>query len=327
MPNSSREQQVIERLLNAKVTARSQRNSGSAGHAKMAVQRVLEAAADRYRGSPSVLEGVIAGGMQPKQAGSAPPDAQSATPAESLQPLDAVKVALAVRRRDEFCHGPSRLSWLRRRATISKIGMTLPPASTNPGAATANFAPPLMQPTTPPAPPSAPQPPVAAPGPGPVPMGSMAGPAAGDPAAAYAQLMSMIQPKPPVPMAGQGGTGLPTSTPGGEMGGRNTPTTNPIGLLSGLGVDPGGKSVMGNAAFGTKNSGSKTAGQLPKAGEYGAAMASGAAAQPQPQQPAVSATTGRSRAAINRQLAATPKPAPQRGSVTQPVSMAVGVPA
>ncbi len=45
------------------------------------------------------------------------------------------------------------------------------------------------------------------------------GSAGGDPAAAYAQFMSMIQPKPPVPMAGQGGTGLPTSTPGGEMGG------------------------------------------------------------------------------------------------------------
>ena len=50
-----------------------------------------------------------------------------------------------------------------------------------------------------------------------------------DPAAAYAQLMSMIQPKPPVPMAGQGGTGLPTSTPGGEMGGTSTPTTTRTG--------------------------------------------------------------------------------------------------
>ena len=37
-------------------------------------------------------------------------------------------------------------------------------------------------------------------------------------------------------------------------------------------MDPGGESVMGNAAFGTKNSGPKTAGQLPKASEYGAAI-------------------------------------------------------
>jgi hypothetical protein len=144
-----------------------------------------------------------------------------------------------------ICHGPSRLAWLRRRPEISKIAMVPPAGPANPGAITANLAPPFVQPT--------PQPPAAAPGA--VPMGS----AGGDPAAAYAQFMSMIQPKPPVPMAGQGGTGLPTSTPGGEKGGRNTPTTNPIGLLSGLGVDPGGESVMGNAAFGTKNSGSKAA--------------------------------------------------------------------
>ncbi len=302
MSNSSRGQQTILRLLNAKSVAGSQRGGGPVGHAKMAVQRVLEAAADRYQGSASVLGGSVTSETQSKQAGSSPPEAQPATPSESPQPLDAVKVALAVRRRDELCKGPSRLAWLRRRPEISKIAMVPAPAPANPGAITANPTPPLTQP--------APQ---------------------GDPAAAYAQLMAMIRPRPPVPMAGQGGTGLPTSTPGGEMGGRNTPTTNPIGLLSGLGVDPGGKSVMGNAAFGTKNSGPKLAGRLSKASEYGAAMASGAGAQPQPQpqlqQPAASATTGQSRAAINRQLAATPKPAPRRGSVTQPVSLAVGVPA
>lgn len=74
---------------------------------------------------------------------------------------------------------------------------------------------------------------------------------AADPNVALRQLLAMIKPRPPVPMAG---TGQPAARkPGGEFGGRNTPTLNPIGLLSGLGVDPGGRSVMGNAAFGTKN--------------------------------------------------------------------------
>jgi len=147
-------------------------------------------------GDPSVLG---PGGMQPARAGTTPPTA--------LADLDAIKVAIAVNRRDRYLLGPERGLWLARRAEICKEGMAIPPTT-----------------------------------------GSAA--VTGDPASAYQKLMSMISPRPTVPPAG---TGLPTTTPGGEMGGRNTPSTNPIGLMSGLGVDPGGRSVMGNAAFGTRN--------------------------------------------------------------------------
>jgi len=71
-----------------------------------------------------------------------------------------------------------------------------------------------------------------------------------DPQSAQALLTSMIHKGPAV---GAAGTNNQPQTPGGEMGGANTPTTNPIGMMSGLGVDPGGDSVMGNAAFGTQN--------------------------------------------------------------------------
>lgn len=66
----------------------------------------------------------------------------------------------------------------------------------------------------------------------------------------------MMKPKPAVPAAG---TRQVAQAPGGQFAGRNTPTTNPIGLFSGLGKDPGGASVMGNAAFGTQNNVAKVA--------------------------------------------------------------------
>ena len=69
---------------------------------------------------------------------------------------------------------------------MAPTGSVVGPAGGDPAAA--------VQPTPPPTPMA--------------PAGSVVGPAGGDPAAAYAQLMAMIQPKPPVPMAGQGGTGL-----------------------------------------------------------------------------------------------------------------------
>jgi hypothetical protein len=66
----------------------------------------------------------------------------------------------------------------------------------------------------------------------------------------------MMKPKPVVPAAG---SRQAAQAPGGQFAGRNTPTTNPIGLFSGLGKDPGGSSVMGNAAFGTQNNVAKVA--------------------------------------------------------------------
>jgi hypothetical protein len=159
----------------------------------------------RENGDASVLVGDISDDTQSKQAATKPPVADC---------NDAIKVAIAVHRRDHLLRGPGRAAWLAKRRMIHKLA----------------FAPPAQQ---------------------------VMGPTSvrGDPATAYAQLMSMIAPQPAVPMAGEGGTGLPTSTPGGEMGAgtRNTPSTNPIGMMSGLGVDPGGRSVMGNAAFGVRN--------------------------------------------------------------------------
>lgn len=89
--------------------------------------------------------------------------------------------------------------------------------------------------------------------------GTPAQPATIPPAAAptaQQQLLSMMKPKPVVPTAG---TRQAAQVPGGQFAGRNTPTTNPIGLFSGLGRDPGGASVMGNAAFGTRNNVAKVA--------------------------------------------------------------------
>jgi hypothetical protein len=61
----------------------------------------------------------------------------------------------------------------------------------------------------------------------------------GSPAIAWQNLMRLVQPSQPGPMP-QGLNLAPTS-PGGEFGGRNTPSKNPIGLMSGLGMDPGGQ--------------------------------------------------------------------------------------
>jgi len=71
-----------------------------------------------------------------------------------------------------------------------------------------------------------------------------------DPQSAQAMLTSMIHNG---PAAGPAGTNQVEQKPGGEMGGANTPSTNPIGMYSGIGMDPGGTSPMGNAAFGTQN--------------------------------------------------------------------------
>ena len=110
--------------------------------------------------------------------------------------------------------GPLRLAWLRRRPQIDKIAMVPAPGPANPLGITDASAPASTPPAAPvfaqPTPPPTPQPPMAAPGL--ATRGSAVGPAGmatapNDPAAAYAQLMSMIQPKPPVPMAGEGGTG------------------------------------------------------------------------------------------------------------------------
>jgi hypothetical protein len=251
---------------------------------KQATYALLGRIVGRGVGDGSVLGEEKQGEAQSGRAGCVAPQMGTPDGGGEAEAFDAVKVALAVRRRDELVSGPARRSWLNRRACLTKEG----------------FAPPMQQ-----------QP----------------ASVSASPASAYDQLMSMIRPGPPVPMAGQGGTGLPTATPGGEFGGQNTPSTNPIGLMSGLGKDPGGSSVMGNAAFGTANSS-----VMKGAAAYGQSVAGATPPSPpsnnpapvaaQPVQPAsptqagaAAATTGVGRAAINRQLAAAPKPAPQRPMV------------
>lgn len=70
------------------------------------------------------------------------------------------------------------------------------------------------------------------------------------PADAQQQLLSMMRPEPTVPPTGARQQAMEPAN--ATMGG-TTPSTNPIGLMAGLGKDPGGSSVMGNAAFGTRN--------------------------------------------------------------------------